>query len=192
MKFRVFLQYTIICSFLTGVQCSAKKESPKIDIPFNLQLGISLESAKRLTSDAGWYLDTTMVFGEQLSVLVFRNIYTQNIKNPFEITLNFKNRILASFDLIEMPNSFSGSAQPTHSMKDYIDLFAIIRPLLGRPSDSGISISYPDSVFYVYWRDTTSIPHKLYSLYFNKVKGDLIFSAAHVRTLSELKKNLSK
>jgi hypothetical protein len=192
MKLRIFLKYAIICSFLTGIQCTAKKGSPTTALPTNLQLGISLESAKRLTSDAGWFLDTTMVFGDQLSVLVFRNVYIQNIKNPFEITLNFRNGALASFDLIERPNSFSGSAQPTHSMKDCIELLAIIRPLHGRPSDSGISISYPDSVLYMYWRDTTSSSHKLYSLYFNKVKGDLIYSAAHVRTLSELEKNLSK
>jgi hypothetical protein len=55
MKSRIFLQSAIICSFLAGIQCSAKKESTGTVLPIGLQLGISIDSAKKLTQQIGWH-----------------------------------------------------------------------------------------------------------------------------------------
>jgi hypothetical protein len=57
-----FLYFTIIiCADLFGAQCTSKNEPGGTVLPIGLQLGISTDSAKKITQQAGWLCTQDMV-----------------------------------------------------------------------------------------------------------------------------------
>ena len=183
MRFSKRFQYfaLIICACLIVVQCASKKEAAQEAVLPNLQIGISFDSAKKLTENAGWICDTTTKSASGLTTLFFRKIRIRNINSSLGASMQFEKGILLHFELHENPY-LTFSSPPTHTVTDYKQLVVAIETGYGTPSHVDTAIhSLPqernriDTSLFTTWIDSTK--SKLYTVQYSTLHGDLSFVA---------------
>jgi hypothetical protein len=185
----------IIVSMLVGLDCKSKNSAPiQLASPINLQIGISLDSAKRLTKDAGWNCDSIRSFRRNAEVAWFSNIRFSNADYPFSGMLTFREDSLSAFRLYEnapedVVRESVEKKEPLFTLRHYWQTVAMMKCAYGTPSDSVCRVrtlppnvvpalplfpnqrSDKDTDYSTRWGDTSKIPNKIYYVLFNTFDG---------------------
>jgi hypothetical protein len=197
MKLRMFLPYFVICSFLTGIQCSAKKESIGTVLPFGLQLGISMDSAKKITQQVGWHSfqdtveapmyvkDNGKLILAKMELLGYDNIHIRNFKQSLMVALVFRRDSLISLGFDVLPDIIKDTINSTLKMntfQEYKQFEEMIEADYGTPSRSNAGLQLPvnDTAYFTEWGDRSKPGSKLYSVTFHTLNGILNFNEEYV------------
>jgi len=169
---------TFYCLCLAGigscllVQCNLRGQVKAEPILFRLHIGLSLDSAKWFHAHGGWQDIVILAHNSDSASVLYRNIRIPSIKTPFIATLNFKNRRLFSFSLVDQATMLT-MPNPLHKYErqDYHQLVKALEAIHGRPTFSGVtpihSMGRIDSTFQTSWAKGVSF----YSVQFDQYNG---------------------
>jgi hypothetical protein len=190
----------LACISLLSVQCSSKKDSPKEVAPLGLRLGVSLDSAKILTTGAGWHcVKDTVTTSDYIRVngkivlaprelLTFNSLRFPNMKCSFDEVLVFSNNALDIISTIFHPDQDikkpMADSLPTHTFQDYKQFVGVMESVYGTPSDSGFylpgsiqkDVVTKDTLFYTHWGHPVNRGDAIYTVDFYTRHGSLNFN----------------
>jgi hypothetical protein len=172
----------IIGAFLILAQCSSKEQSHGTALPIVLQLGISIDSAKKITQQAGWLCtqdtvkapmyvkDNGKLILAKMEVLGFDYIHIPNFKQGLFGELIFRRDTLLELGFSVLPDNGL-----MNSFQEYKQFAEMMETDFGTPSRSWTDIQLPvnDTTYFTEWGDRTKPGSKLYFVSFHTLNGEL-------------------
>ncbi len=139
----------------------------------NLQIGISIDSAKKLLKSAGWVWDSLIKDNSEITRIRFLHLHLSHVDKPLAGVLRFQNGFLWSIGFGEV---LTHNSSPT--TKDYDQLVGWSKSIYGMPSDSGIR----GATTYSEWVVPSNNGLKVYAVQFSSI-GSLMFTGSYARNL---------
>jgi hypothetical protein len=181
----------LIAVSMFSMQCTSKKDSPrKMAKLINLQLGMSLDSIKSLTGNAGWVCDSSNEVPWYSTVFRFPDISLPNVEHSLDASLHFSIGRLSNFMIYENPPTDSvrvltrigiRTFRKSLYWKDYRELMTALEAVCGTPRDSGIILSTSkyeaipkDSLCFTSWGDTVK-GNQFYVLRYNSFDHNIYY-----------------
>jgi hypothetical protein len=199
MRFSNLYFTVIIFAALFGVHCTSKEQTPRTSLPFNLPLGISIDSAKKITQQAGWHCfqdtvkapmymkDNGKISLAKMELLGYDNIHIPNFKQSLMAGLVFRRDSLRQmgFEVLSDTGVIKDSGTSTlkmNTLKEYKEFVEMIETDYGTPSRSRADLLLPvgDTTYFTEWGDWTKPGSKLYSVTFHTLNGILNFNGEYV------------
>jgi hypothetical protein len=179
----------IICADFFGVQCTSKNGPAGTVLPIGLQLGISIDSAKKITQQIGWHCfqdtieapiyvkDNGKTILAKTERLGFDYIHIPNFKQGLMGGLVFIEDTLRELGFTVLPDNGI-----MNSFQEYRQFAEMIETDYGTPSRSRADLLLPvgDTTYFTEWGDRTKPGSKLYSVTFHTINGILNFNEEYV------------